>query len=140
MVIYLDYNYEKLLDRARSKLPEDVFKDIRFEIPKADSFVEGNRTIIKNFKELAKFIERDAHEFSKYVMKELGTAGDLEGSRLILQGKFGYRLVNEKIQNFVNEYVLCPECGKPDTKIIKEGRIHFLKCTACGAMKPVKTL
>jgi len=138
MVDYFDYS--SLLTRAREQLPEEVFKDVRFEIPSADSFVEGNRTIIKNFKDIAKFMERDAQEFAKYVMKELGTAGDIEGVRLILQGKFGWRMVNEKIQNYVNEYVLCPECGKPDTKIVKEGRIHFLKCTACGAMKPVKTL
>ncbi|ABR55205.1 putative translation initiation factor aIF-2, beta subunit [Methanococcus vannielii SB] len=138
MVDYFDY--KELLKRARSQLPEVVFSDVRFEIPSADSFVEGNRTIIKNFKDIAKFMERDTHEFAKFVMKELGTAGDMEGNRLILQGKFGWRMVNEKIQNYVNEYVLCPECGKPDTKIIKEGRIHFLKCTACGAMKPLKSL
>ena len=138
MVDYFDYN--SLLTRAREQLPEEVFKDVRFEIPSADSFVEGNRTIIKNFKDIAKFMERDPQEFAKYVMKELGTAGDMEGVRLILQGKFVCIMVNEKIQNYVNEYVLCPECGKPDTKIVKEGRIHFLKCTACGAMKPVKTL
>jgi len=138
MVDYFDY--KELLKRARSQLPEVVFSDVRFEIPSADSFVEGNRTIIKNFRDIAKLMERDTLEFAKFVMKELGTAGDMEGNRLILQGKFGWRMINEKVQNYVNEYVLCPECGKPDTKIIKEGRIHFLKCTACGAMKPLKSL
>jgi len=138
MVDYFDY--KELLKRARSQLPEVVFSDVRFEIPSADSFVEGNRTIIKNFRDIAKFMERDTLEFAKFVMKELGTAGDMEGTRLILQGKFGWRMINEKVQNYVNEYVLCPECGKPDTKIVKEGRIHFLKCTACGAMKPLKSL
>ncbi|MBW9224062.1 translation initiation factor IF-2 subunit beta, partial [Methanothermococcus sp. SCGC AD-155-E23] len=26
------------------------------------------------------------------------------------------------------------------TKIIKEGRLHFLKCMACGAIKPIKLI
>lgn len=134
------YNYEELLKRARSQLPEDVFKDVRFEIPPAESFVEGSRTIVKNFRDIAKIIDRDVQYFAKYVMRELGTAGDVEGSRLILQGKFGNYLIKSKIQDFVDEYVLCHECGKPDTKIVKEGRIHFLKCTACGAMKPIKLI
>ncbi|WP_292460220.1 translation initiation factor IF-2 subunit beta [Methanothermococcus sp.] len=134
------YDYDTLLKRAVSQLPEEVFKDVRFEIPHAESFVEGNRTMVKNFRDIAKAINRDVQFFAKYVMKELGTAGDVEGQRLILQGKFGNYIINSKIKNFVEEYVLCPECGKPDTKIIKEGRIHFLKCMACGAMKPIKLI
>ncbi|AEF96388.1 translation initiation factor IF-2 subunit beta [Methanotorris igneus] len=134
------YDYEALLKRAREQLPEDVFKDARFEIPEAEVFVEGSRTIIRNFKEIAKLIDRDVNYFAKYIMKELGTAGDLEGTRLVLQGRFSGYLVNSKIQDFLKEYVLCHECGKPDTKIIKEGRIHMLKCMACGAIRPIKLI
>ncbi len=148
MIIYLGdnimeydyYDYETLLKRARSQLPEEVFKDVRFEVPPVESFVEGNRTIIRNFKEIARVVNRDPQFLAKYVLKEMGTAGDIEGQRLILQGKFGNYNINSKIKSFVDEYVLCPECGKPDTKIIKEGRIHFLKCMACGAMKPIKLI
>jgi translation initiation factor 2 subunit 2 len=134
------YDYDALLKRAVSQLPEEVFKDVRFEVPHADSFVEGNRTMVKNFVDISKIIRREPQFFAKYVLKELGTAGDIEGQRLILQGKFGNYIINSKIKKFVEEYVLCPECGKPDTKIIKEGRIHFLKCMACGAMKPIKLI
>ncbi|ABR57077.1 translation initiation factor IF-2 subunit beta [Methanococcus aeolicus] len=134
------YDYDALLKRAVSQLPEEVFKDVRFEVPHADSFVEGNRTMVKNFVDISKVIRREPQFFAKYVLKELGTAGDVEGPRLILQGKFGNYIINSKIKKFVDEYVLCPECGKPDTKIIKEGRIHFLKCMACGAMKPIKLI
>ena len=134
------YNYDLLLKRAISQLPEEVFKDVRFEVPPAESFVEGNKTVIKNFKDIAKIINRDIQFFAKYVLKEIGTAGDIEGQRLILQGKFGNYIINSKIKSFVKDYVLCSECGKPDTRIIKEGRIHFLKCMACGAMKPIRLI
>nr|1K81_A Chain A, PROBABLE TRANSLATION INITIATION FACTOR 2 BETA SUBUNIT [Methanocaldococcus jannaschii] len=36
--------------------------------------------------------------------------------------------------------VICRECGKPDTKIIKEGRVHLLKCMACGAIRPIRMI
>ncbi|GBF36458.1 MAG TPA: translation initiation factor IF-2 subunit beta [Methanothermococcus okinawensis] len=134
------YDYDTLLKRAFSQLPEEVFKDIRFEVPLADSIVEGNRTVIKNFRDIAKVINRDIQFFAKYIMRELGTAGNVEGQRLILQGKFNNYLINSKIKDFIEEYVLCEECGKPDTKIIKEGRLHFLKCMACGAIKPIKLI
>lgn len=134
------YDYDTLLKRAYSQLPEEVFKDVRFEVPNPESIIEGNRTVIKNFRDIAKVINRDVQFFAKYVMRELGTAGNVEGQRLILQGKFSNYLINSKIKEFIDEYVLCDECGKPDTKIIKEGRLHFLKCMACGAIKPIKLI
>jgi len=134
------YDYDTLLKRAYSQLPEEVFKDVRFEVPNPESIIEGNRTVIKNFRDIAKVINRDVQFFAKYVMRELGTAGNVEGQRLILQGKFSNYLINSKIKEFIEEYVLCDECGKPDTKIIKEGRLHFLKCMACGAIKPIKLI
>lgn len=134
------YDYDTLIKRAYSQLPEEVFKDVRFEVPNPESIIEGNRTVIKNFRDIAKVINRDVQFFAKYVMRELGTAGNVEGQRLILQGKFSSYLINSKIKEFIEEYVLCDECGKPDTKIIKEGRLHFLKCMACGAIKPIKLI
>ncbi|MHA1988975.1 MAG: translation initiation factor IF-2 subunit beta, partial [Promethearchaeota archaeon] len=49
-------------------------------------------------------------------------------------------IIQKKIESYVKEYVLCKECGKPDTKLIKEGRITFLKCEACGAKSSVKSI
>ncbi|MCX8172587.1 MAG: translation initiation factor IF-2 subunit beta, partial [Archaeoglobaceae archaeon] len=32
----------------------------------------------------------------------------------------------------------CKECNAPDTELIKEERVLFLRCLACGAKQPVK--
>jgi len=37
-------------------------------------------------------------------------------------------------------YVLCSECKKPDTILIKENRMTFVKCEACGARKRVEDI
>jgi translation initiation factor 2 subunit 2 len=39
--------------------------------------------------------------------------------------------------NYTETFVLCSECGKPDTRINKEGRVLVLECEACGAHRPV---
>ena len=132
--------YENLLNRAIDKLPPQVFEHKRFKIPKDYSDIQGNRTFIKNFKDVAEDLNRDPQHVLKFLLRELGTAGNLEGSRAILQGKFTHYLINERLEDYVEKYVICHECNRPDTKIIREDRIFILKCAACGAKAPLKPL
>ena len=48
--------------------------------------------------------------------------------------------INAKIKQYAEEFVLCPICGKPDTDLVKEKDITYLRCNACGEKKAVKTL
>ena len=41
--------------------------------------------------------------------------------------------VNEKIALYVKTYVICQECKKPDTELIKQDGFTFIHCLACGA-------
>jgi translation initiation factor 2 subunit 2 len=47
--------------------------------------------------------------------------------------------LNNAISKYAETYVICKECGKPDTKIVKKGNFPFLKCLACGAQNPIKS-
>ena len=135
-----NYAYEEMLDRAISKLPEKVFEQSRFEIPKSDSFTMGNRTIVKNFQEIAQRMNRDPNHLMKYLSGELATSGNFESRGAVFQGRFSNHQINEKIERYASTYVLCHECGKPDTKLLKEGRIVFLQCEACGARHSVRSI
>lgn len=132
------YDYNSLLDKAMAQVPEKLKKDTRFEVPELKSRIEGNKTIILNFTEAINKIERDTKQVLKYLAKELGTQGMIEGNTAIFTGKFGFKLINQKFDKYIKEYVYCPQCGKPDTKLIKEGRILFIKCEACGARSTIK--
>jgi translation initiation factor 2 subunit 2 len=133
-------DYNELLDRAIDQLPEKVFETKRFTVPRAYSVIQGNRTIIQNFREVADALNRDPQHVLKFLLRELGTAGNLEGARAIMQGKFTHYLINDRIEDYVKRFVMCHECNRPDTKIIREDRIDILKCEACGAKAPLKTL
>jgi len=133
----MDYN--AMLQDVRKNLPEAVFIKERFEIPKVLGHMQGNRTIVSNFLQIAATLRRQADHLLKYVLKELATPGEIKKSgALILGTKVPASRINEKIRQYANEFVLCLECGKPDTQIIKEGELTYMKCTACGAKNFVK--
>ena len=131
--------YQELLKKAREQLPKSVFVKERFEIPKIRGHIQGNRTILSNFLQIADILGRKPEHLLKYILKELATPGEIKKSGSVIVGtKVGAGRINEKVRQYANEFVLCGECGKPDTKIEKEGKFTFLKCHACGARHPIK--
>jgi translation initiation factor 2 subunit 2 len=127
-----------MLNEAIKKIPENVKKESRYEIPQPEISIQGNRTFITNFTVITDSIRRDPKHVSKYLFRELATPGHLNSNRLILQGKVIRSLIEEKIKSYVNEFVYCKECKKPDTHFEKIDRIMFLKCEACGAKQAMR--
>ena len=79
--------YEELLEKAFDKLPKKVEERKRFEVPVAIIEIQGNKTLVKNFSDMLTSLRRDSNHFSKFLMKELATPGNVQGSVLILQRK-----------------------------------------------------
>lgn len=132
--------YEKLLESAFEKMPKKLHEKERFEIPEALTEIQGNKTLIRNFVEIATTLRRDPAHLAKYLFKELATPGNIQGAALILQRKLTQSFVQEKIVSYVKDFVYCKICGEPDTKFVKEGRITFIQCDACGARSPYKSI
>lgn len=132
-----DKDYEKLLDRAYSKIKKVEITE-RFEIPKAEVLVEGSKTIVSNLLQIASFLRRDIDHFTKFLSKELATQIIIRGDQAIFNRKLMPSQINEKIEAYVKEFVTCPECGKPDTELIKDKVFLFLRCLACGAKHSVR--
>ena len=130
-------NYKELLDRARSQLPLDVHEHKRFEVPTPRSHVVGMRTILSNFREISESLNRDPRHVLKFFSGEMATAATMQRNRAIFQGKFGYDTFERLIQRYVKEFVVCPVCTRPDTKIVKDKRILVLVCEACGARSSI---
>ncbi len=131
--------YEELLKRARANLPESVLKHERFDIPRAVGHIEGNKTIISNFSQICDIFRREPSQLLKYLQRELATPAHIDGSRLILGRKMSASLINAKIEEYANNFVLCYECKKPDTQLIKQDKVTLIKCQACGARHPLKS-
>jgi translation initiation factor 2 subunit 2 len=132
-------SYEQLLEKAYKEV-KPVETGSRFEIPKVKGHVEGVKTIITNFSQICDVLRRDKDHVSKYLYKELATSGKIDGERLIFNRKLTSVKINEKIAAYANEFIICSECKKPDTELIKENRLMFIKCLACGAKKTVSAI
>lgn len=131
--------YEELLNEAYEKVEESSGNSGRFEIPKIEGHFQGKKTILTNFFQIPSFLGRSEEHFQKFIVRELATSGYKEGERLVLNNKIPRDKINQKIEKYVNEFVVCKECGKPDTEIKKEGKISYVHCLACGASHPIRT-
>ena len=131
--------YEKILDEAYSKIKKVESKNDRFEIPKIEGHFEGKKTILTNFSQIASYIRRNPEHFQKFMMRELAASGQKEGDRLVLNMTVPSAKINQKVEQYVKEFVLCEQCGKPDTELVKEDRLSFIKCLACGAKHSVRS-
>ena len=152
--------YEKLLDEAYEKVKQVDTSNARFEIPKVEGLFEGRKTILTNFFQIASHLRRKPEHFQKFILKELAASGHAEGERLrgrqkislpnksraksggdrlILNMKVPSAKINQKIEQYVKEFVLCKECRKPDTELTKEDRLTFIHCLACGAKHSVRS-
>jgi translation initiation factor 2 subunit 2 len=136
----MGYDYEELLKRARSQFPEVGVKSERLELPRLHYAKIGMRTVIYNFKELADALNRDPQHLLKFLTGEMATAATMQGSRVIFQGKFSEDTFDRLIQRYMESFLVCLVCKRPDTKIVKEKRLSFLVCQACGAKSSIKQL
>ena len=133
----LDYN--KLLKNVIKTTPNKEIDDERLKIPKAEIFYEGNTTVIKNFDKISSAINREPDLILKFLLGGVGTAGELDGPRVVFQGKIPARSIQDKIKEYIDAFVICSECNKPDTHLVKKGRTLLIRCDACGAFRSVKS-
>ena len=112
------YEYKSLLKRAIESLPKIKESSERFEIPKVKGHVQGNKTIITNFFQMVDILRRDPKHILKYLQRELAAPAVLDAKRLVFSRKLSSKLINAKIEQYTNNFVLCPECKRPDTQIL----------------------
>jgi translation initiation factor 2 subunit 2 len=133
----METDYKTLLDRAYKELPSKVEVYERWAVPKPVMMQQGRRTVIVNFKEIADELRREPDHLLKFLSGEMATLANFDGARAIFKGRFRVDTVRNLLEVYTNRYVLCPVCGRPDTRITRERRIWFLECEACGAKSSI---
>ncbi len=132
-------DYENLLNRIKDKLGEtDKESQTRFELPIVDVMWEGQKTFLRNFSEFPKILRRDPDKVLQYLSKEFAVPAERLGDKAMFVGRRAPDDFTRLFQIYVKDYLECPTCKSPDTKILKENRISFLICEACGAKSTLK--
>ncbi len=130
-----NYTYEELLERGLKMLPKRAVSQqkSRFRVPRPDIIISGKRTFIQNFNQICDILNRDPRLVLRYLLKEMAAPGVLEGGEAVIMGEHSPRAIEAILNRFIKDYVICPVCGQPDTKLVKERKLLFIICMACGA-------
>jgi len=132
-------DYEHLLKHIQNKLGDtDKESQTRFELPVVDVMWEGQKTFLRNFSEFPKILRRDPDKVLQYLSKEFAVPAERLGDKAMFVGRRAPDDFTRLFQIYVKDYLECPTCKSPDTKILKENRISFLICEACGAKSTLK--
>lgn len=133
-----DDEYFKLLDRAYQIVTPKAQR--RAEIPKLEIQNLPRRTVVANLGQIAKRLNREMTHVARFFQKELATPGMIDGDSLVLSGERSPKVIEAVYERYLKYYVICPVCGSIDTLLQREGRVYVMRCTACGAVTPVKPL
>jgi len=141
-----EYKYEELLDHIykilHSNNPELVSNRTRYVMKPPTVYREGTRkTVWSNFAEICKIMKRQPDHVLAYSFAELGTTGSVDGNRrLVIKGRFQPKQIESVIRHYISQYVTCRTCKSPDTQLVKENRLYFMKCNACGSRRSVAAI
>ena len=130
-------DYDDMLDRGLEETPDIQGSSERFSLPEPEVRQEGHATVFENFQSVCSYLDRDEDHLLKFLQDELGTSAHIdESGRGRFTGDFSQRRIRDAIETYSNRYVICSECGLPDTRIEREQGAELLQCTACGARSP----
>jgi len=130
-------DYEDMLERGIEETPDIEGSSDRFEVPDPEVRQEGHTTVFENFQTVCRDLDRGEDHLLKFLQDELGTSAHIdESDRARLTGEFNQRRIHDAVEAYTDRYVICSECGLPDTELGREQGAEILQCTACGARSP----
>lgn len=132
-------DYELFLDRIVEIISEKnkgVNKSDWY-IPVPLLFKQATRSVWSNFGETCKILKREKDHLQAFILKELGTEGNIAGDnleQLSLKGKYNATKMEGLIKKYALEYIRCPNCKSNDTTLTKNPstRLRMLECNYCN--------
>ena len=114
----------------------------RYKMPcvltKIEGSGNGTKTVIPNLDDIARSLDRDSVEMCKFFGIELGAQAryGVRDGRTVINGIRSAGAIQELVYKYIDIFVLCPECGNPETSYTIKNSIRK-KCAACGRSKRV---
>lgn len=134
------YQYDALLDRLYSRLPQRKSSKA-YDIPQLELEYIGDHVVIRNFGYVCERLRREPRIVARFLLKELGAPGSLsEKNVLTIYRNIKAQSIINQYNRFLEMYVKCPTCKSYDTELIREGKIWYIRCLACGAVTSIKAV
>mmetsp|Transcript_3244 Transcript_3244/g.10155 ORF Transcript_3244/g.10155 Transcript_3244/m.10155 type:complete len:426 (-) Transcript_3244:52-1329(-) len=111
----------------------------RYQMPRILGKVEGRgngiRTALPNVADVARSLKRSPEHITKFYGCELGAQSryDEVNERGIVNGAHQTSDLQQLLFSYIRLFVLCPNCGLPETDMVVKKRELQHQCNACGA-------
>jgi translation initiation factor 2 subunit 2 len=139
-----DYDYIYLLERIFGNLREkypSILSTKKLIVPPPQLVpISSKKTMISNFTDIIRIINRTVEHVQSYFITELNTNCNIDSmSRLIIRGKYVQKHIESIFKKYMIEYVHCESCNKYNTSLLKDQitRLYFIKCNMCNSTKTV---
>lgn len=98
---------------------------------------QNTKTIIKNFATICEELKRDPTDIEKFVSYRLNLRVKINKKELVVHGNHSTTSLQNIINDYIRDYVLCKSCGNPETSIYNDKTINALTCSACGSVSKI---
>ena len=100
----------------------------------------GIKTMVLNIKATAKALRRTSAILAQWFGYALGVLSrqDEKHDMIVLNGTHDAKKLQELVYEFIENFVLCPACGNPETKMLIRGNGLCLHDVSCGATSQVQ--
>lgn len=115
----------------------------RYKMPSVFGKIEGRgngiKTVIANITDLALALHRHPSEVNKFFGCEIGaqTTYNEADDKAIVNGAHGDPELQNCVHKYIEKFVLCPNCGLPETTYKISNGCIWHRCAACGAKEMV---
>jgi translation initiation factor 5 len=108
----------------------------RYKMPSISTKTEsknGGTTIIENIDTIANKLKRSPNEFQKYFSKSLSCNVKYNKDKgIMISAKKEKEELQSILTEYINKFVLCPQCQNPETTKAVGKKKTTLTCAACG--------
>ncbi len=112
--------------------------EYRYKMPVVYGKIEGRgngiKTVIPNISDVALALHRNPAEVNKFFGCELGaqTTYNQDTERAVVNGAHTDATLQDLIHRYCQVFVICPQCGLPETDYKIKNECIYHKCAACG--------
>lgn len=110
----------------------------RYKMPALTQKIEGKgngiKTVVTNCADIARALNRPSAYVAKHFGFEMGAQVNMDHAkdRYIVNGAHDAKSLQDKLDIFIRNWVLCIECSNPETKLTVVGGDIISYCKACG--------